>query len=464
MTRPALLGTPTPEERARRLLRPLAADDARAQFWVRHVRVGVALTEISACVVLAYVFLADRPHQAVVLSIGLVVMAGSPLLMRLPMDELATGVLGPLLFYLWSAVITVVIVVLALLDGGADSPLLWLFVLTLTFAALAYPPLGVMLMGGFMVLAYVAVAAIDASLGATTVVVAAVLLSFTVMTAWVSRNHWDTYQQQLLLTERLAEVDRAREEFVATTSHELRTPVTSILGYIELFDDSEVRLNPDTLAFLDSMRRNAERLQGLSENLLVLSSWDTEKRDQRAGADQSRDADLVTVAERVQATMAPLAWKHDVQLAFELPDEPLGVSGSAEQLERAVLNLVSNAVKYTPEGGQVTCTLRRRGSEAVLVVRDTGIGMTQEDVNRLFTRFFRASSAREHSIPGVGLGLSIVHTIVTEYGGRIDVSSTLNGGTTFVVHLPCRPWATHPSPTGAGDAGCENTDPSALLA
>ncbi len=311
-------------------------------------------------------------------------------------------------------------------------------------------------MGGFMVLAYMAVAAIDDSFGATTLVVAAVLLSFTVMTAWVSRNHWDTYEKQLLLTERLAEVDRAREEFVATTSHELRTPVTSILGYIELIHDSEVRLDSETLAFLDSMRRNAERLRGLSENLLVLSSWDTEKRNQRAATDPAPDTDLVTVAERVRATMAPLAWKQQVQLAFELPSRPLSVAGSAEQLERAVLNLVSNAVKYTPEGGQVTCTLKRKDNEAVVVVRDTGIGMAQEDVNRLFTRFFRATSAREHSIPGVGLGLSIVHTIITEYGGRINVSSTLHEGTTFVVHLPAR--------STPQDTAGNNADDPALLA
>ncbi len=432
------------------LLRPLAADEARARFWVRHVRVGVVLTEVSASVVVAYVAFADRPHRPAILATAAVVVVASPLLLLLPMQRMSTSRRGPLLFYAWSIAVTVVVAVIALLDGGAESPLVWLFVLTLTFAALAYPPLGVMLVGSFMVAAYLTVAALDstvdpsadAGVDSGVLVVGAVLLTFAAMTAWISRNHWDTYRQQLVLTARLAEVDRAREEFVATTSHELRTPVASILGYVELLEDSHEPLGRQELGHLATVRRNAERLRDISENLLVLSRWDTERREPGRAAHDLTDTDLVEVARRVRDTMAPLASGQDTTLSLVVPDRPLTVPGSAEQLERALLNLVSNAVKYTPDGGDVTCVLGELGHDVVIEVRDTGIGIAEDDVERLFTRFFRAGSARERSISGVGLGLSIVREIVAAHGGSIDVTSALGRGTTFVVRLP----GTRPTP------------------
>jgi signal transduction histidine kinase len=435
-------------------LRPLAGDDAGQKFWVRHVKVGVALTESSAAVVVAYVLLADRPHRTLLLSIAVLVMATSPLLLVLPRHILSDGVRGPLVFYLWSVAVTAVVAAIALLDGGAESPLLWLLVLTMTFAALAYPPPGVVLMGVVMVGAYLAVVAIDASLGADTLLVAAVLLSFTVMTAWVSGNHWNTYEQQRLLAVRMAELDRTREEFIATTSHELRTPVASILGYVELLEEMDSAPDPHAPGFLTKIRRNAERLQVLSEDLLVLFHWEAERRRREAAPEPGR-SDLVEVAVRVRETMAPLAVRQHVSLAVHAPAEPLEVPGAADQLERALLNLVSNAVKYTPGGGAVRCRLTREVDEAVVEVRDDGIGIAEDELEGLFGRFFRASSARERSIAGVGLGLSIVHEIVTSLGGRIHVSSQLGVGTTFVLRLPCwRPGGPVAEPPPQGADGC----------
>lgn len=246
---------------------------------------------------------------------------------------------------------------------------------------------------------------------------------------------------QALLRERaaahqLSELDRAREEFVATASHELRTPVASILGYVELLEDALPEVDPVALGFLATIRRSAERLRSMSEDLLVLSRMDTDKHQRDEGEQSAGEADLVEVARHVRETMGPLVTERRVTLSFDVPAEPLTVTGSADGLEQALLNLVSNAVKFTPPGGRVDCRIATVADEAVIEVRDTGIGIAEADLERLFTRFFRARSAREQKIPGVGLGLSIVDAIVASHGGRVDVSSTLGQGTTFVLHLP----------------------------
>ncbi len=419
------------------LLRPLASDEAGEEFWGRHVRVGVAMTESSAVLVSVYVVLAERPQRNLLLIVAALVMLLSPLLLALPLGVLSSGVLGPLIFYLWSVAITGVVAWIAVVDGGADSPLLWLLVLTMTFAALAYPPPGVVLMGVLMVVAYLGVVILDSALTPSTMLVAAVLLSYTVMTAWVSRNHWDTYEQQLLLAARMAELDRSREEFVATTSHELRTPVASIIGYVELLEDSPEATNPHLPAFLAKIRRNAERLQGLSEDLLVLCHWHSEERSRDSDELPPGETDLADVAARAHETMAPLAARQQVSLEVDVASSGLMVIGARDQLERALLNLLSNAVKYTPAGGTVSCRLFRGAGEVVIEVHDTGIGIAEDELEALFRRFFRASSARERSIAGVGLGLSIVQEIVTSLGGRVEVSSRLGHGSSFVVRLPC---------------------------
>ncbi len=418
------------------LFRPLAGDQAGEKFWGRHLRVGVAITETSAALVLAYVVLADRPHRTLFLVTALLVMASSPLLLLVPSRVFSVGVRGPVIFYLWSIAVTGVVAGVAILDGGAESPLLWLLVLTMTFSALAYPPPGVVVMGGLMVAAYLGVVIADDALDPSTLLVATVLLSFTAMTALVAHNHWDTYEQQMLWGRRMAELDSSREEFVATTSHELRTPVASILGYVELLEDSPVSPDPNLPAFLAKIRRNAERLEGLSEELLVLFHWDSEARRETEESHVRGETDLVEVAGWVRETMAPLATRQGVALEFDVPGEPVVVHGAPDQLERALLNLVGNAVKYTPSGGVVSCRLGQESTEAVIEVRDTGIGIATDEVDALFRRFFRASSARERSIAGVGLGLSIVHEIVTSLHGSVEVSSQLGIGTVFVVRLP----------------------------
>ena len=420
---------------AKALLRPAGSDDSRAHFWVGHVRVGVAISEIASVTASAYFLLADRPHKYVALGIAVVVMVVTPLLLLLPIARLTRGLAGLAVFYLWSVAIVVVISTVAMLDGGVRSPLSWLLLLAMVFAALAYPPPGVVLIGIFTTAAFALMSVLGSDVTSFSMMVVAALGLYTVMAAWVSHNQWNAFDEQRRLSLRLARADLARQQFLASTSHELRTPVTSILGYLELMQDD---LGPEADRYVTILQRNSERLRDLAESLLVLARVENENepRPLSGGSDRT---DVGEVATWVHRTMAPLADAQRVSLTLDLPEHPLHVPGSAEQVEQVLLNLVSNAVKYTQEGGSVVCSLSRVGTQACIEVRDTGIGMAPEDVDRLFTRYFRAENARASAIDGVGLGLSIVHEIVTSHGGHIGVSSELGVGTTMVVQLPLAP-------------------------
>lgn len=162
------------------------------------MRLGVVLTEVSALVVIAYALLAARPQQVALLAMATASMVGSPALLALPVSRIVRDPRGSLLFYAWSTATTTIIAVAARIDGGAGSPLVLLLFVTLTFAGLAYPPLGVALMGAVMVLAYLAVVAVAPPPAALASLTASVLVLFCVMTWWASRNQWDTYDQQQL--------------------------------------------------------------------------------------------------------------------------------------------------------------------------------------------------------------------------------------------------------------------------
>jgi hypothetical protein len=125
-----------------------------------------------------------------------------------------------------------------------------------------------------------------------------------------------------------------------------------------------------------------------------------------------------------------------LDLRFDLPPDPVVVHGDAQALERVVMNLLSNAIKFTPDTGRVTVTLGRNRDGASLVVADTGMGISAEDQEHLFTRFFRSAAATAQAIQGTGLGLSIVHSIVTQHGGAVSVDSAPGRGTTVTVLLP----------------------------
>ena len=231
---------------------------------------------------------------------------------------------------------------------------------------------------------------------------------------------------------RLEALDRAKSDFVATVSHELRTPITNISGYTELLLSGHGgHLTEAQLAMLDAIRRSGGRLGVLADNLLTLSSFETGEFVMCP-----EELDLRVVLRDAEGVLRPLIADRRIDVVFLTPDEPVTVSGDGRHLSRVLLNLLSNALKFTDDGGTVTCSVEIEADEAVLRVSDTGIGIPQEEQDKLFTHFFRSSTAQERAIQGVGLGLAVVDSIVRRHGGQVRVDSTHLRGSTFTVRLP----------------------------
>jgi PAS domain S-box-containing protein len=240
--------------------------------------------------------------------------------------------------------------------------------------------------------------------------------------------------------------ERMKDQFVSLVSHELRTPLTSILGYLELVLD-DPGLGEESRAHLGTVERNAQRLLRLVGDLLFTAQVDAGRFSL-----QPEDVDLAGVVRAAEETVRVTAAASGVEVVVDVPDGGLVVHGDAVRLGQACDNLVSNAVKFTPAGGRVTLALRpawrtadgtvvdapQDGAVPVarLAVSDTGIGIPAGEQGQLFARFFRASTARRHAVPGVGLGLAITRAIAAAHDGTVEVASVEGRGTTFTVTLP----------------------------
>jgi signal transduction histidine kinase len=181
---------------------------------------------------------------------------------------------------------------------------------------------------------------------------------------------------------------------------------------------------------LEVIGRNTRRLRELIEDMLILS-----KIESGAFRTAKQEVELAALVENALAAIAPAAAKASVGLHAEAYG-PLRVRADPGQLDRVLMNLLTNAVKFTRADGTITVSLREGGGEVAISVADTGMGIPEAEQQALFARFFRASNAIHQAIPGTGLGLAIVRTIVDNHGGTIDVRSTENVGTTVTVRLP----------------------------
>ncbi len=228
------------------------------------------------------------------------------------------------------------------------------------------------------------------------------------------------------------EASRLKDEFVGLISHELRTPLTSILGYLELLrEDDDSGLSAEQHKYLEVVERNAHRLLRLVGDLLFTAQVESGKLSLVAASVEL--ADIVTSS--VQSA-GPAADAAGITVHVSLPDVNPTVSGDSVRLGQAVDNLLSNAIKFTPSGGTVSVTLEVDEVDAVITVTDTGIGIPEEELDKLFARFFRASTATRNAVPGVGLGLTITRAIVVAHDGELEVESEEGVGTSFRMRLP----------------------------
>jgi two-component system phosphate regulon sensor histidine kinase PhoR len=245
-------------------------------------------------------------------------------------------------------------------------------------------------------------------------------------------HHARLYEAENRLVEDLKAVDQAKSDFFATVSHELRAPLTSIEGYVEMLAEGEGGpVTGEQRKMLDVVDRSAVRLRNLIDDVFTLSKLESD-----AFTTVMRPVEVAEVISAAADELQPEMARHGLTLTSDCPHDGLTIQGDAGQLGRVLVNLLSNAVKFTPEGGRITMTATATGGSAVIAVTDTGIGIPAKDQQELFTRFFRASNAIQQSIPGTGLGLAIVRTIVTNHGGDITLTSHEGQGTTFTIRIP----------------------------
>jgi signal transduction histidine kinase len=234
------------------------------------------------------------------------------------------------------------------------------------------------------------------------------------------------------LNRRLVEVDRIKDDFVATVSHELRTPLTSIRGYLELIE-ADAGLSEQGRGFLHVVDRNSERLQCLVADLLFVAQVDADEYVLKLGLLRPRE-----LVDEAVATARPFAEVQQVTLSAVVETVP-DVTGDRARLAQLLDNLISNALKFTPPGGRVEVRLSSTDDgSTVLEVADTGMGIPKAEQDKTFERFYRATAATKNAIAGTGLGLAIVKLTAEAHGGTVSVESNEGEGATFRVVLPLR--------------------------
>ena len=226
------------------------------------------------------------------------------------------------------------------------------------------------------------------------------------------------------------EIDQMKSDFISSVSHELRAPLTSISAYTENLI-SEPDMKKETRGeFLKIVEDESKRLAHLIDSILEISKIESGKREIHLA-----DIEIASVVKRVLASLKPVAEKKNVELHSDIAQGLDSLVADEGRIESVVTNLLSNAIKFTPEKGTVSVSVRQLNEEIQIKVSDTGIGMPKESLNKIFDRFYRVHRLGSN-IQGTGLGLAIVKEIVMMHGGRIEVESEENKGSTFTVYLP----------------------------
>lgn len=228
----------------------------------------------------------------------------------------------------------------------------------------------------------------------------------------------------------IKKLEQMRTEFVSNVSHELKTPLTSIRGFIDTLKDGAVN-DPEVAGkFLDIIDIEAERLSRLINEILQLSEIESMKQDRNI-----EDVFLKPVIDEVFSILQQSAEERKVGLHADIA-ESVSIQANKDKIKQLLINLIDNAIKYNIENGSVTVKAEQAGGKVLISVRDTGIGIEKEYLDRIFERFYRVDRGRSSELGGTGLGLSIVKHIVNLYQGRIDVDSDPGKGTEFKIEIP----------------------------
>ena len=220
-----------------------------------------------------------------------------------------------------------------------------------------------------------------------------------------------------------------RQEFFSNASHELKTPITSIKGYAELLDQGFVKDEATKKDFIARILKETDNMTNLINDILMISRL--EAKEAEVTYSMVRIAPLLT---EIFESAEPIAAEYQVTLHKEC--EPLTIEASAKQLRELIMNLVSNGIKYNHPGGNVWVEISSEGPDMCIRVRDDGCGISKEEQERVFERFYRVDKGRSKKMGGTGLGLSIVKHIVEFYGGHIELTSTPGKGSCFTVTIP----------------------------
>ncbi len=227
-------------------------------------------------------------------------------------------------------------------------------------------------------------------------------------------------------------IEQLRQSFFSNVSHELRTPLTTVSGYVKFLLGGKMgELDQSQVQALEAANDEADKLDRLIDTIIELSSFDSESYRLRLG-----DVDIARLIDETARSKESQAKHKDLRLEVNLPENLPHVVGDERRLELLMSNIIDNAVKFTPEGGTVKITGCEEGSDVVIEVSDTGIGIPKEEQSRIFDRFYQVDSSPTRTYGGAGLGLSICKEIADLHGGRIEVESDAGKGSTFKVRLP----------------------------
>ena len=244
-------------------------------------------------------------------------------------------------------------------------------------------------------------------------------------------NNGKTYGVILLAQDitRIRKLESLRSDFAANVSHELKTPLTVISGFIDTLKDPDISAQ-DAARFFDIISLESERLTRLIDDVLVLSDIENTAAMPAPMIDIRKG-----ISDAVQL-LEPSAKDKNVELTLDMSEQDMRVMADMDRIKQMVINLVDNAIKYTPQDGKVDVSAAKVGHHAVITIEDTGIGIPAENIPRLFERFYRVDKSRSRALGGTGLGLAIVKHIVNLIGGHITVRSNVGEGTRFDVFLP----------------------------